>query len=122
MIRIPSRILHLAVAQFDILNSKAAELRAAGHSVISLGQAVPGFGPPKPAIDAAAAALADRTTHLYSADAGLLELREAICAYLSGRHGVRATPGELIVTAGGNQAFMLALLTLLGAGDEVLLP
>lgn len=119
--RIPARVRELAAAQFDILNTRAAELRAAGKSVISLGQAVPGFGPPQAALDAAATALHDRTTHLYSADAGLLELREAICAYLSRRH-VIATPRELIVTAGGNQAFMLALLTLIDAGDEVLLP
>lgn len=121
-IRIPSRVAELAVAQFDILNSRAAELRAAGHRVISLGQAVPGFEPPQAALDAAGAALRDRTTHLYSADAGLLEFREAICVYLSSRHGVRAAPQDLIVTAGGNQAFMLALLTLVDAGDEVLLP
>src|SRR5688500_10935245 len=114
-IRIPSRVADIAVAQFDILNSRAAELRAAGKSVISLGQAVPGFGPPKAALDAAASALHDRITHLYSADAGILELREAVCEYLL-HHDVGATPQELIITAGGNQAFMLALLTLVDAG------
>jgi len=121
-IRIPSRVANIAVAQFDILNSRAAELRAQGRSVISLGQAVPGFGPPKAALDAAAAVLPEHVTHLYSADAGLLELREAVCGYLSSRHAVRATPQDLIITAGGNQAVMLALMTLVDAGDDVLLP
>lgn len=119
---IPPRVRDIPVAQFDILNSRAAELRAQGHAVISLGQALPGFGPPKAALDAAAAALTDPATHIYSADAGEIELREALCAYLSQRHQIGATPQDVIVTAGGNQAFMLAALTVLSASDEVLLP
>lgn len=38
-----SRIRSLELPPFDPLNLRAAELRAAGHSVISLGQAVPFF-------------------------------------------------------------------------------
>ena len=33
-----------------------------------------------------------------------------------------ATPDEVIITSGGNQAFMLAMMTLVDPGDEVLLP
>jgi aspartate/methionine/tyrosine aminotransferase len=123
-IRIPSRVSHIALAQFDVLNSRAAELRAQGHTVISLGQALPGFGPPPSAIAAAQRALATTEAHIYSADAGLEGLRAALCEKLARREAPErdVTPEEVIVTAGGNQAFMLALMTLVDPGEEVLLP
>ncbi len=116
-IRIPARVAQIAPAQFDLLNARAAELRARGHEVISLGQALPGFGPPPAAIDAVRRALATGDAHIYSADAGLRSLREALCERLG-----HVTPDDVIITAGGNQAFMLALMTLVDPGDEVLLP
>ena len=117
VVHIPSRVTSIAAAQFDILNTRAAELRAEGKRVISLGQALPGFGPPEEAIAAARAALDTPDAHIYSADAGLASLRGALCERLA---GVR--PEEVIITTGGNQAFMLALMTLVDPGDEVLLP
>jgi aspartate/methionine/tyrosine aminotransferase len=121
-VRIPSRAARIAPPQFDVLNSRAAALRADGHAVISLGQAVPGFGPPPQAIDAAREALGRAETHVYSADAGLTSLRQGLCDKLEATQGVYVTPDEVIITAGGNQAFMLALMTLVDPGDEVLLP
>jgi aspartate/methionine/tyrosine aminotransferase len=116
------RARHVSEAQFDALKLKAAELRAAGHDVVNLGQAVPGWGPPPSALDAAMAAMHDADTHLYSADAGLPELREALAAKLRATHDADVTADDIIITAGGNQAFMLAALTAIDAGDEVLLP
>jgi len=121
-VRIPPRAARIAPAQFDVLNSRAAALRAEGYDVISLGQAVPGFGPPPTAIEAARQALDRADTHVYSADAGQESLRQALCDQLERTQGVRVTPDEVIITAGGNQAFMLALMTLVDPGDEVLLP
>lgn len=121
-VRIPRRTSQITLAQFDVLNTRAAQLRASGHSVISLGQAVPRFGPPQAAIDAARSSLARDQTHVYSADAGLRSLRAALSEKLLASQGVSATPEEILITAGGNQAFMLAVLTLLDAGDEVLVP
>jgi aminotransferase len=121
-VRIPSRVSGITFAQFDALNSRAAELRAAGHHVIALGQAIPGFPPPPAAIRAAQNALAAGTAHVYSADAGLPSLRAALCARLRETHDIVATPDEVIITSGGNQAFMLAMMTLVDPGDEVLLP
>ena len=113
---VPARVAGIAAAEFDLLNARADEMRAGGRHVISLGQALPPFGPPASALDAAREALANPDAHVYSADAGLPSLREAI----GERVGVAAD--EIIVTAGANQAFMLALMTLVDPGDEVLLP
>ena len=105
---ISARARSLVVPPFDALNQKAAALRAQGRNVISLGQAVPGFPPPPAAIDAARRALTDPDAHRYSADAGLLSLREALCDRFGNALGIDASPDDLIVTAGGNQAFMAA--------------
>ena len=118
---ISARVTALVLPPFDVLNQKAAALRERGHGVISLGQAVPGFGPPPAAVDAARRALSEPDSHRYSADAGRLSLREALSAVLGREHAIDASPVELIVTAGGNQAFMLAAMTLLDPGDEVVL-
>jgi len=117
----PARTAHLVSPPFDVLNQKASKLRATGHDVISLGQAVPGFGPPKAAIEAARRALEDPQAHRYSADAGIVTLREALCDKLAEHRQIRARPDEVIITAGGNQAFMLAAMTLIDPGDEVVL-
>jgi aminotransferase len=118
---ISARVSSLILPPFDVLNYKAAALRQRGHDVISLGQAVPGFGPPPAAVDAARRALNEPSTHRYSADAGRLSLREALSEALAREHAIDARPDELMVTAGGNQAFMLAAMTLLDSGDEVVL-
>ncbi len=118
---VPARTSSLVFPPFDVLNQKAASLRRAGHDVISLGQAVPGFGPPQAALDAARRALGDAQTHLYTADAGMITLREVLCEKLAAHRGIDAQPDEVIITAGGNQAFMLAAMTLVDPGDDVVL-
>jgi aspartate/methionine/tyrosine aminotransferase len=118
---VSARARSLVLPPFDTLNQKAIGLRQAGHRVVSLGQAVPGFPPPPAALEAAAHALTDPDVHRYSADAGLLSLRQAICDRFREYLNVEAAPGEVIVTAGGNQAFMLMALTLLDPGDDVVL-
>jgi aminotransferase len=118
---VSARVRGMVFPPFDVLNQKAAALRRQGHDVITLGQAVPGFGPPLSAIEAADRALRDPATHRYIADAGLLTLREALCEAFEREQNIRAHPDELIVTAGGNQAFMVVAATLLDPGDEVVL-
>jgi aspartate/methionine/tyrosine aminotransferase len=60
------------------LNLRASELRAAGHDVISLGQALPFYGPPPSALAAARQALETREVNIYSTDPGMPALRTAL--------------------------------------------
>jgi aminotransferase len=117
-----SRIRSLELPPFDPLNTRAAELRAAGHHVISLGQAVPFFPPPGPALQAAHEALQRPDVHRYATDPGLPSLRAVLAERLASTIGTRITRDDLVITAGGNHAFTLALTTLVDAGDEVILP
>ena len=58
---------------------------------------------------------------MYSSDAGIVELRQALAASLAALNGSVNPDTEIIITAGGNQAFQLALTTLIDPGDEVVL-
>jgi aspartate/methionine/tyrosine aminotransferase len=115
-------VLGIELPPFDPLNLRAAELREAGHRVVSLGQALPFFAPPSSALDAARAALGRADVHRYSTDPGLLSLRTALAGRLSGTTGAGIHADDLVITAGGNHAFTLALVTLVSPGDEVVLP
>src|SRR4051812_43513494 len=106
----------------DVLNSRIERLRAAGRSILTLAQAVPGFPPPASAQRAAAAALATPDVNRYTSDAGMPALREAVSGWLKATgEGAVDPASELIVTSGANQAFMLAALTVLQPGDSALL-
>lgn len=119
---VPDRIRAIELPPFDPLNRRAAELRADGHHVISLGQAVPYFGPPPQALDAARAAIDTPEVHRYATDPGLPSLRRVLAERLGVTLGGAFGPDDLIITAGANHAFTLALTTLASPGDEVILP
>jgi aminotransferase len=118
---VPSRIRAIELPPFDPLNLRAAELRAAGHDVISLGQALPFYGPPPSALAAARAALSTPEVNVYSTDPGMPALRRALAERLRA-FGITASVDDIMITAGANHAFTLALTTMVDPGDEVVLP
>jgi aminotransferase len=73
-------------------------------------------------IEAAKASLDEGKTG-YTANAGLIELREAIADELDRLYGVRydATT-EILVSVGVSEAMQLTMLSLLDPGDEILIP
>ena len=59
----------------------------------------------------------------YTSNAGLKELREEICRYLSRRMNLSYDPlHEVMVTVGGSEAIDAALRAMINPGDEVLIP
>jgi aspartate/methionine/tyrosine aminotransferase len=122
LVRIPQRVLDIELPPFDPLNLRAAELRAQGHQVMSLGQALPYFPPPPSAVRAAQAALSSPHVHFYSTDPGRPSLRRALADRLQQETGAGCGPENLVITAGANHAFATALTTLVNPGDDVVLP
>lgn len=99
---------------FDI----AAEM----DNVISLTIGEPDFSTPWHIRQAGIKTLEDGKTW-YSANAGMIRLREAIAAYCERHFSLFYDPkDEIIVTVGGSEAIDLSLRVLLQAGDEVLVP
>jgi len=90
---------------------------------ISLGQGVVHYGPPAAAIEAVRDGLAAAGTHEYQPVAGLPALRERICVKLAAENRIDVARGSrVMVTAGGNMAFMHAVMATTSPGDEVILP
>jgi aminotransferase len=121
-VRIPTRVLDIELPPFDPLNVRAAALRAQGHRVISLGQALPFFPPPASALRAAQAALLAPDVHSYSTDPGRPSLRRVLAERLGQHAGIDCALDDLVITAGANHAFATALTTLVSPGEEVVLP
>lgn len=89
---------------------------------ISLGVGEPDFVTPWSIREAGIYSLEKGRTH-YTANAGLLELREEICNYTNRKHGISYDPkSEVLVTVGGSEAIDLAIRCLVNAGDEVIIP
>ena len=92
------------------------------RGVVSLGVGEPDFVTPYHIRSAAIDSILAGETQ-YTANRGLLELREEISAYMSGRFGVRADPKtEITVTVGASEAIDTALRAICSPGDEVLVP
>ncbi len=92
------------------------------EDVISLGVGEPDFNTPWGVREAGIYSLEKGRT-FYSANAGLLELREEICRYFERKYGVTYKPkGEALVTVGGSEAIDLVIRCLVAKGDEVLIP
>ncbi|MCX5772665.1 MAG: aminotransferase class I/II-fold pyridoxal phosphate-dependent enzyme [Candidatus Hydrogenedentes bacterium] len=89
---------------------------------ISLGQGVVGYGPPPQAIERIRDFLANPQNHKYQAVHGVPELRAQIQKKLREENCVEVGPDRaLVVTAGGNMAFMNAVLAIVDPGDEVII-
>lgn len=102
-----------------------ADLIRAHPGTVSLGQGVVGYSPPPQALAQWERFLADPANHKYQPVAGLPVLVAALTAKLAAENGVAVGPEQgnrLMVTAGGNNAFLTALLAITDPGDEVILP
>ena len=59
----------------------------------------------------------------YTSNAGLMDLRKAICGYLERRYDMKYDPAsEVLVTVGGSEGIDVALRAMLNPGDEVIIP
>src|SRR5688572_26074670 len=106
--------------QTPIIPTIGALVRAT-PGAISLGQGVVHYSPPREAIEAAGRALAEPTTSQYQPAAGQPQLLECISAKLAAENRIEARRGlKLMVTAGGNMAFIHAVQAITSPGDEII--
>ncbi len=116
------RTRHIMEAPIAQLNEVARKYIGSAR-FINLGQGLPGHIPPKRSLSALAEMLVHPSTHRYTADQGLIELREELALFLRRLHNIQADPvTEMIITGGGNNAFAGVLLALLDHGDNIVMP
>lgn len=115
-----------------VLSDKCKEIKPSGirrffdiaaqrENVISLGVGEPDFQTPWCVRKTAITALEKGRTK-YTANAGLIELRQTISDYIKRKTGVKYDPEhEIIVTVGGSEGIDIGIRSLVNPGDEVLI-
>lgn len=103
------------------VTAKAAELRAQGKDVLSLGAGEPDFDTPQHIKDAANKAIASGFTK-YTAVGGTPSLKKAIIAKMLRDNALSYQPSQVLVSCGGKQSCYNLCQALLNSGDEVLIP
>jgi aspartate/methionine/tyrosine aminotransferase len=101
---------------------KAARLEKKGQRVIHFEIGRPDFDTPAHIKAAAVAALDEGMVH-YTPNLGIPALREALAESIQQHKGIHYDPeGEIMATAGGQEAMYISLQAFLNPGDEVLVP
>lgn len=99
---------------------KFFDLAATMDGVVSLGVGEPDFVTSWSVREAAINSL-ERGFTSYTANAGLIELRQEIARYMSDRFHVHYSPKEeIIVTVGASQALDIAIRAITDPGDEII--
>jgi aspartate aminotransferase len=122
MSRVSHRLGRLPGSATLAINNRAREMRAEGRDVISFGAGEPDFPTPEHIVAAARRAADDPVNHHYSANMGLLPLRQGIVEYSRAHSGVEVDLTQILVTNGAKQAIFQTFAALLDPGEEVLLP
>lgn len=115
------RINRVRVSLTIGMAKKAREMKAQGKDVISLSLGEPDFDTPQHIKDAAEKAIAAGKTK-YPPVGGIAELKQAICNKLQRDNGLNYSPTQVMVSTGAKQCIMNCMLSLVQAGDEVLIP
>jgi len=90
------------------------------HGAINLSQGFPDFDPPMEITDALAKA-ASEGPHQYSITFGAKNFRDALAKKQSKTVGREINPDtEIVVTCGGTEAMMCAMMTICNPGDKVM--
>ena len=103
------------------LNNKAKEMAAAGINVINFGVGEPDFHTPEYIKEAAKEAV-DKNFTRYTINAGIIELREALCEKFQKDNNLIYHPNDILVSPGAKASIVFGLMALCDPGDKVLIP
>lgn len=121
MKRLSIRVQQIKPSATLAITAKAAEMRAAGRSVISLSVGEPDFETPQAARDAGIEAINSGFTR-YTAVAGIPELRQAIAEKFSRDNHLDYSPADILVSTGGKQCIFNLLMAVMNPGERAIIP
>jgi len=102
------------------MNFLAEELRKKGEELVNFGQAIPFYPPSREVLKLFREKIQADDIHRYSPDPGLASLRDDWCRILQEKFSLIVDPDtEILITAGANQAYLTAVMTLMNPGDRV---
>ncbi|NLI37504.1 MAG: pyridoxal phosphate-dependent aminotransferase [Bacteroidales bacterium] len=119
--QLSDRLNKLSPSQTLAMSQKSSELKAQGVDVINLSVGEPDFNTPQYIKDAAKKAIDDNFSH-YSPVPGYPALRKAIAAKLKNENGLEYEPSQILVSNGAKQCVCNALMAIVNAGEEVIIP
>jgi len=118
--KISNRVTQIKPAATITVSMKAAELRAQGKDIISLGFGEPDFDTPDHIKEAAIEAIWSGQTKYPPVD-GTVQLKNAIVQKLRNENQLEFDAAQIIVSNGAKQSLFNLLVSLLNPGDEVIL-
>lgn len=118
---VAQRILNLSESETLAMTRRSRELAAEGIDVINLSIGEPDFNTPEHIKQAAIKAIHENKTH-YPPVPGYLELRKAICHKLKRDNNLDFTPEQIVVSTGAKHSIANVIISLVNAGEEVVLP
>ena len=121
MNQLSARLDALSPSETLAMSQKSNELKAQGIDVINLSVGEPDFFTPDH-IKAAAKQAIDDNFSFYSPVPGYPDLRKAIVNKLKRENNLDYTADRIVVSNGAKQSVCNVLLSIIGAGDEVIVP
>ncbi len=103
------------------MSQKSRELQSQGKDVINLSIGQPDFNTPDHIKEAAINAVTNNFSK-YTPVPGFPALREAVCEKLKRDNNLDFSPTQIVVSNGAKQSIANIVLSLVGSGDEVIIP
>lgn len=120
-IKLSNRIRLVKPSPTLTLSAKAKEMKDNGIDVINFGVGEPDFNTPD-YIKASAHEAIDKNFTKYTANAGIIELRKAICNKLKRDNGIEYDPKQILVSPGAKASIINILIAICDPQDAVLIP
>ena len=121
MIQLSERLLTMEESATIAMSRKSRELKAEGKDVISLSLGEPDFFTPDFIKEAAKKAMDENYT-MYTPVPGYDDLRESISRKFKRDNGLSYTKDQIVVSTGAKQSIANVVLSIVGPGDEVIIP
>lgn len=121
MSNLSDRLNRLSPSATLAMSQKSSEMKAQGIDVINLSVGEPDFNTPDHIKAAAIKAIEDNWSR-YSPVPGYPELKKAIVNKLKNENGLTYEPSQILCSNGAKQSVCNAIMALVNAGDEVIIP
>lgn len=121
MSQLSPRLASLSESETLAMSQKSNELKAQGFDIVNLSVGEPDFYTPKHIKEAAKQAV-DNNFSFYSPVPGYMPLRQAIAKKLKIENNLDYDATQILCSNGAKQSVCNVIMSIIGAGDEVIIP